>query len=82
MSKGQIVDAVTSPQVGWPAYFGALMVSLFGDFAGLDDWVKLAALIGAVFLAFGHALTVRNKWLEGRKLQLEIKKAEAKHADG
>ena len=76
MSKGQIVETVTSPAVGWPAYFGALMVSLFGDFAGLDSWIKVAALVGAVLLAAAHALTVRNRWLEGEKLKLEIKRAE------
>lgn len=75
MSKGQIVDAVTSPQVSAPAYIGAFLVGLFGDFAGMDAWLKLAALIGALLLIVAHLLTIRNKWLEGRRLQIEIEEA-------
>jgi drug/metabolite transporter (DMT)-like permease len=75
MSKGHVVDVVTSPQVSAPAYFGAFLVGLFGDFAIIDTWIKLAALIGAILLLAAHVLTIRNKWLEGRKLKLEIENA-------
>ena len=71
-AKDQIIEAATSPQVSVPAYLSAAVLGSLGDISLL---LQIAALIGAVLLIFAHALRVRNEWLEGRKLKLEIKNA-------
>jgi hypothetical protein len=76
MSKGHIVEVVSSPQVSGPGYFFAFAVGMLGNFTTIDSWIKLAALVGSILLIAANTLTIRNKWLEGRKLKLEIRNAQ------